>query len=109
MLATFENNLSIICASLPVMQPMFKILPQVMKSVFSQSSANHSSDRLAIRSFKGKNKPRSRSLEHMRFDRLDSHGYPLSSTQVSIEGTTVIAEQTTHAIAVQREWEVSSV
>lgn len=111
MLAAFETNLSIICASLPVMQPMFKLLPHMMKSVFSRSSANHSSDRRAIWSSKDQRRPRlgGKSLEDETFNRLDDHSYPLSSTRISLEGDTTSAEQPPRAIAVQREWEVSSV
>ncbi len=109
-LAAFETNLSIICASLPVMQPMMKLLPQMMKSVFSRSSADHSSDRRAIWSSKDQRRPRfgGNHMVDANFNRLDEHSYPLSSTLVSFEGDKTSAEHPSRAIAVKREWEVSS-
>lgn len=96
-LATFENNLSIICASLPVMQPVLKNLTRIIKSTFSRSFGTHNttsrlwsppSSSAAAAAAKGKRNPGFGGSAEAKFNRLHDHLYPLASThQLSYDGT----------------------
>ncbi|KAL8947423.1 MAG: hypothetical protein Q9222_006291 [Ikaeria aurantiellina] len=132
-LAVFECNLSIICVSLPVMQPVLKTLPQLVKSVFSRSSTHHSSSKRPMWPSKDQRIPRfggDGDPEDAKFKRLYDHVYPLGSTQLPYEGGSTQntiestreagrqieledlppnATQPHSAIAVTRAWEVSAV
>lgn len=130
-LAAFENNLSIICASLPVMQPVLTNLTQKIRSTFSRYGTNSTSDQRLGWSSKGHRNPKfgGSGSEEAKFNRLRDHLYPLASTQLPYEGTTtqttvegtgsgdVVVEmddlqqdatQPHSAIAVTRAWKVSS-
>lgn len=135
-LATFENNLSIICASLPVMQPVLKNLTRIIKSTFSRSGGSNTTSPLWSSPPKAKGQrgnPRFGASDEAKFNRLHDHLYPLASSthQLSYEGAAATTRNTAEragsgdvlvemddlqreatqphsAIAVTRAWEVSS-
>jgi len=101
-LAIFEINLSIICASLPVMQPILTRLSQIIKLTFSRSSSPHSrTNKFSRQRFAWSSKGRRQRQQVFgtsnggsdleagaKFKQLHDHLYPLASTEISYGGNT---------------------